>query len=261
MPLGRFYMPREARVKSESGMYHVLLRGINKQVIFEDDTDKKQFINTLIRYKAKNAFALYAYCLMSNHVHLLIEEKEEELASIMRRIGTSYVYWYNLNHKRVGPLFQDRYKSENVEDEHYFLKVLRYIHQNPVKARMVNEINEYQWCSYNDYLHVKGITDIKYAISFFSDSNENDIDTFIEYHKENDNMEYLDNRYTIRYKDEDAISLLKQIVGINSCIEFINLDKNDKVKNIKELLGEGVSLRQIARITGISRSKIMKISQ
>src|SRR5690554_1287672 len=127
-------MPRRARQKSSTGVYHVMLRGINKQIIFHDQEDYKKYIQTIRDYKQLCEYEIYAYCLMNNHIHLLIKEGKEDLGIIFRRIGSKYVYWYNLKYKRCGHLFQDRYRSEVVETEHYLLTVLRYIHQNLVKA-------------------------------------------------------------------------------------------------------------------------------
>ena len=117
-------MPRKARVKSKTGIYHMILRGVNRQVIFESKEDGEKFLDTLKECKKKSGYELYGYCLMNNHIHLLIKENQEDLGTIMKRIGASYVYWYNWKYERVGHLFQDRYKSEVVEDEKYLLNVL-----------------------------------------------------------------------------------------------------------------------------------------
>ena len=117
-------MPRTGRERSKSGIYHIVLRGSNRQTIFEDEEDAIKFLQTLQTYKETSGYKIYAYCLMGNHVHLLLKEEQEELGIIMRRIGASYVYWYNWEHQRCGHLFQDRYKSEVVEDENYLLTVL-----------------------------------------------------------------------------------------------------------------------------------------
>ena len=127
-------MPRQARRKSESGIYHILLRGINRQQIFEDIEDFEKFLEVLKDCKAISDYKLFAYCLMSNHVHLLIKEEKEPIEQIMKRIATRFVYWYNIKYQRVGHLFQDRFKSEPVENDAYFMTVIRYIHQNPLKA-------------------------------------------------------------------------------------------------------------------------------
>ena len=151
-------MPRTARKKSNTGIYHVMLSGINQQRIFEDDEDNEKFLLTLSDCKKAGGFELYGYCLMGNHVHLLIKVAKEELEQIFRRIEARYVYWYNWKYKRSGHLFQDRYKSEPVEDDRYFVSVLRYIHQNPVKAKLCKKPEEYKWSSYSTlrtHLHNK----------------------------------------------------------------------------------------------------------
>ena len=105
-------MPRGARKKSNTGIYHVMLRGINLQNIFIDDEDNEKFIDILTEYQKKMANEIYAYCLMGNHIHLLIKEGNEDLSNTIRRIGVSYVHWYNWQYDRKGHLFQDRYKAD-----------------------------------------------------------------------------------------------------------------------------------------------------
>jgi len=131
-------MPRVARIKSNSKIYHIMIRGINQQNIFSVNEDNEKFIAILAKYHQKSEYEIYAYCLMGNHVHLLIKEGREPISNFMKRIGTSYVSWYNWQYNRKGHLFQDRYKSQPVENDAYFLTVLRYIHQNPLKADLVN---------------------------------------------------------------------------------------------------------------------------
>ena len=138
------FMPRTARLLSTTGFYHVILRGINRQRIFEDEEDYERFLFLLEHYKTICGYELFAYCLMPNHIHILIKEGKEALSTVFCRIGTSFVYWYNLKYERSGHLFQDRYKSEAVEDDAYFLTALRYIHRNPVKAGLCNDPAEYQ---------------------------------------------------------------------------------------------------------------------
>lgn len=130
-------MPRKARIESKSGIYHIMLRGINRQQIFEDDEDFEKFLWVLKDVKQLSRFKLYGYCLMGNHIHLLLKPENEPLELIFRRIGSKYVYWYNLKYQRTGHLFQDRFKSEPVENISGFFVVLRYIHQNPVKAKVL----------------------------------------------------------------------------------------------------------------------------
>jgi REP element-mobilizing transposase RayT len=165
-------MPRRAREKSSTGIYHVMLRGINKQIIFEDNEDYEKFIEVIKEYKEVCGYEIYAFCLMSNHIHLLIKEGKEDLGIVFRRIGSKFVYWYNLKYKRSGHLFQDRYKSEVVGNDKYFLTVLRYIHQNPVKAGIVDSMTKYPWSSYKEYFSRNGICDIRFVLSLFSENEK-----------------------------------------------------------------------------------------
>lgn len=148
-------MAKKLRRKSSTGIYHIILRGINKQVIFHDELDYRKFLEVLQDVKTISGFGIHAYCIMNNHVHILIEEKEEPLSTIMQRIGSRYVYWYNHRYDRVGHLFQGRYRSQPVNDAKYLFTVLRYIHQNPVKARIRAHCSDYRWSSYREYLYRK----------------------------------------------------------------------------------------------------------
>ena len=162
-------MPRKARKKSNLCINHVILRGVNQQIIFEDEYDYQQFIDILRYYKdeKKCSFNLYAYCLMDNHVHLLLEYTTVSLDEIMKRIEIKFVRWYNKRYRRIGHLFQERYKSEPVEDMEYLKIVFRYIHQNPLNAGIEKVPGAYPWSSYHDYanqddsfIDIKRISDL-----------------------------------------------------------------------------------------------------
>lgn len=153
-------MPRQARTASGTGIFHVMVRGINHQNIFEEAEDYYQFINTLDRMRYQydddglrcgTNCTLYAYCLMSNHVHLLIRERDESIGDTIKRIASSYVYYYNHKYLRDGHLFKERFKSEPVNDMAYFTILLRYIHQNPLKAGIVENIKDYEYSSWCEY--------------------------------------------------------------------------------------------------------------
>ena len=178
-------MPRTARKKSESSIYHVMLRGINKQRIFEDREDYERFLFLLERYRETCGYRVYAWCLMPNHIHILLKEGNEPLYSVFRRVGASFVYWYNLKYERTGHLFQDRYKSETVEDDTYFLTVLRYIHQNPVKAGLCNFPDEYLYSSYSHYFK-RGNIDSDFILGMISK------DEFFRFHEESSGDDCMD---------------------------------------------------------------------
>ena len=148
-------MPRAARKHSATGTYHVMLRGVNKHTIFFDNEDHQLFCDVLFKYRAECGFTLYSWCLMPNHVHLLLKEGKEPTEQIFRKIGSSFVYRYNKKHDRTGHLFEDRYRSEPVESRSYFLNCLRYIHMNPVKYGLCELPEEYLYSSYFGYLQRK----------------------------------------------------------------------------------------------------------
>lgn len=251
-------MPRTARKKSESGIYHILLRGQNRQIIFEDDEDKERFLQTLKGCKDKSGFRIYAYCLMGNHIHLLIHELNEQIGIIMRRIGASYVHWYNWKYIRCGHLFQDRYKSEPVETEKYFLTVLRYIHQNPVKAVLVKKASDYKWSSYNEYISNDGITDTRFALDIFNEDSKKAIKNFIDFHNEYKEANCLEMKESLRMTDEEAIAVIKRRYSVSNGLQLKDFEKEKRARCIKELKDKGLSTRQIERLTGISRSIILK---
>ena len=245
-------MPRNARKQSRTGVYHIIIRGINRQGIFHDDEDKSVFMDKLSKYKKEYSFMLYAYCLMNNHIHLLVKEAEESISGIMKRLGVSYVYWYNKKYDRVGHLFQDRFKSENIEDDTYLLAAVRYIHQNPVKVGL--SIGD--WTSYPEYIKGGGITDTELVMGIFGDSEKEQRDMFITYMNEANttkNMEYENQR---RITDEEAKKRIMKTGHVQCCQELQAFDKTRRKKVLRELKEEGLSIRQLERLTGISRGII-----
>jgi len=153
-------MTRQPRLSSQSGIYHVMLRGVNRQQIFEDDDDYRKFIMILhdmtspkdeLKRPLPPRCAFYTYCLMPNHVHLLIQEKEEKLSKTVKQIASRYAMYYNNKYEHFGHLFQDRFKSEPVESYSYFLTLIRYIHQNPVAGRLCQRVEDYDWSSWAEY--------------------------------------------------------------------------------------------------------------
>ncbi len=247
-------MPRQARKKSSSGIYHVMLRGINKQQIFEDEEDCERFLWVLKETKAVSEFKLFAYCLMGNHIHLLLKPEKEELEQIFKRIGSRYVYWYNWKYHRTGHLFQDRYKSEPVEDESYFLTVLRYIHQNPKKAELCENLDAYRYSSYHTYLNGldKDIVDTKFATEIMNE------DELIGYFNEPSNDVCLDVTKNERKNDTEAREEIFRICGCKNATEFQNLNIEKRNEVIRELKESGLSIRQISRLTGISFGVVRK---
>ena len=243
-------MPRAARAKSESGIYHVMLRGINRQTIFEDDEDCEKYLHCIADSKRMSGFTLYAYCLMVNHVHLLLKEGKEPLGQIFKRIGASYVYWYNWKYKRCGHLFQDRFRSEAVENDAYFLAVLRYIYQNPVKANLCVNPGEYRWNSYRGQGKFMPLVDRDHISEYLPIAQ---LCEFIETPAEE---EFLDMIPDLRITDSEAVELIKEVCGINSLSRFQSLPPKKQTTDIIALHGKGCSIRQIARLAGMTKKRV-----
>lgn len=247
-------MPRKARLVSRSGIYHILLRGINRQVIFEDDEDFGVFLGVLAKYKMEFSCQIYAYCLMENHIHLLMKIPSNDLQHFMRKVGTKYVYWYNWKYDRVGGLFQDRYKSEPVENEAYFRTVFRYIHQNPVKAGICKTAATYQQSSCKDYINPNPnqITDTSFTISMLGD------DLFHESHNICNEDKCLELKVLKRINDDEAKWIIRNVCGCCNASEFQALQVSTRNQYLKELKSNGLSIKQIERLTGINRGLVQK---
>jgi len=253
-------MPRTARLKSQSGIYHIIVRGINRQSIFEDDEDREMLLQNLLRYKKQCEYSIYAYCFMGNHVHLLIKVGKEPLEQIMRRIGGSYVYWYNHKYDRIGNLFQDRFKSEPVETDSYFLTVLRYIHQNPLKAGIEKDISKYEWSSYNEYIGNRRLIDAEEVLGMFSENHYLAIAEFIKFMHKESKAKCLDMKEKKRkITDDKAKKMIEETLKIKPAM-IRNETQEKKEEILREILKiEGISTRQLARITGVSANLIWKL--
>ncbi len=171
-------MPRLARLKSPTNIYHIMIRGINREYIFRSDAEKGRYLEILKDIKYNSDFKIYAYVLMDNHVHLLIKEDSIDIGIIMKRIGIRYAAWYNKNHDRIGHLFQDRFKSEAIIDDGQLLITLRYILQNPVKAGICKATSAYRWSSYGDSLCGNNLIDADFILQMFSKDENNQINEF-----------------------------------------------------------------------------------
>ena len=248
-------MPRAARKKSASDIYHVMVRGVNKQNIFTSDADYVKYLKILCECKQISGVTIYAYCLMPNHVHLLVKSGAEDLDLFMKRIGTRYAVWYNKKYGRVGHLFQDRFKSENVEDDRYFLTVLRYIIRNPVNAGIEDEPGHYKWSSYRAYLEGPGgLTDIELACSI-GGGRVGLIHFFL---MENDDtaLDITDEREPLN--EASAERIFYELAGYCSPIDFQKMHGKRQRELIKEAYNRGLSTAQICRLTGKGKSVVYR---
>lgn len=168
-------MPRQARLDIPGALHHLMLRGINKSSIFEDDQDRSQFLSRLEKNVTLADARVYAWVLMTNHVHILFKSGKQGISEVMRRQLTWYAQYYNYRHKRSGHLFENRYKSVLCDQDNYLLALIRYIHLNPIRAgivKTIEELDRYPWCGHSAVLGKRECPwiDTDYVLTQFGDT-------------------------------------------------------------------------------------------
>ena len=263
-------MPRKAREGSGTGIFHVMMRGINHQNIFEDAEDNYQFINTLDRMRVRydddgnpcgSNCTYYAYCLMNNHFHLLIREREESVGETVKRIASSYVYYYNRKYLRDGHLFKERFRSEPVNDMAYFVTLLRYIHQNPVKAGIVEHVKDYEYSSWGEYDGtVEPVFQLCDTGTVLRRVPFDDLEAMVnEPLSDEVNCLDMDDPSRSRPSDDQVWAYVKDKTGVNNSSAFQQLNDDVWRAVLKDLKEIGASHRQLERLTGIGRGVIQGI--
>ena len=254
-------MPRTARRKSKSGIYHIIIRGANRQELFHGEKDRLRFLETVERYKTETGIRIYGWCLMNNHIHLVLQEGKEDLAITMKRIGVSYVWYYNSKYRTTGHLFQDRYRSENVEGDGYLATVVRYIHQNPVKAGLVKRPSDWKWSScqmyYGKSTYKRGLLDSELILGLFSQDKNTARNKFREFNEIENDDKCLDDDVSIRLTDEEARLEIEKISPGFNIAQVKSLPKKQRDEIIKKAKRiEGITQRQLARVLGVSQTLI-----
>lgn len=179
-------MARKARVWFPGAMYHITNRGNRRSSIFYDDRDRLTYLRMFKDACSDFPCILHSYCLMSNHIHLQLETIDHHPKYIMHRLNSRYAIYFNRRHSLDGHLFQGRYRSKLILSEDYFLKVSRYIHLNPVEAKLVPSPEEYRWSSCSAYFSSQDnpYIDKNRTLSYFPDPPEKYYRDFIEQKEE-----------------------------------------------------------------------------
>jgi len=180
-------MARKPRIEFEGALYHVITRGNQRQEIFRGTEDYERYLRILGDYKTRYEFALYAYVLMGNHVHLLMETMEVPLSRILQGINQSYTMYFNRRYSTVGHLFQGRYKAILCDRDSYLLSLVKYIHVNPIRAGVAKTLEVYPWSSHSSYSSYvgqtrdKGIVDAELLLRTFSEDKRRARRAYLEY--------------------------------------------------------------------------------
>ncbi len=223
-----------------------MVRGNNGENVLNEAIHKNKYLDILASYKEKIGFMLYAYCIMDNHVHLLIEVKDTSLSQIMQRIQQVYTQWFNRKYDRTGHVFQQRFKALPCDKENYLFQLVKYIHNNPVKANLEGGI-EYRWSSHIYYIGKKkdGIADVSYVLGMFSENTGRAIKLYQQFM----NQEEKEIKYIDADEIQSRISLTK-----------MEMEETTRRTNIDEIIDE-VCINENVTINDITkRTRIQKIS-
>ena len=251
-------MPRQKRQESPTGYYHVMMRGINKDKIFLGE-DFKAIFKSIIKTKLKDfSVELTAYCVMDNHVHLAMKGNIEEISNLMQKTNAAFAIKLNKKMDRIGYVFQDRFKSKEILGEEHLLQVVRYIHNNPLNVGIANRSEKYKWSSYNEYIsgNLELVSPEQYSLIVDMFDSK---DTFIDYHKFEDEVEHLDTKEEIEeIRQNRAQKIIKDFCVTNGITDAKQLIKNPEIMDsmINELMNKtNLSLRKIGEIVGLRDRK------
>lgn len=237
-------MPRDWREEYNGGIYHVIARGNNKEYIFKESIDKGYFIKLLKDNRGAMGYVVYGYVLMDNHYHLIIQTMDKKLQEIMHLLNNKYSKLFNTKYNRVGHVFQGRYKAILVQDERYILKLLRYVHQNPVRAGICKRAEQYKWSSDIYYRKsIRGFVNTEIVLRML----DKDADAAVNKYKGYMQEEEASNFSNMKAIGEEAYQVLCE--SRKQIIQRVRLDEI--------LIGTGVSLEDAKLIKSGSRKRAL----
>ncbi len=244
-------MPRKPRIEIP-GYYHIINRGVGQRIVFKETDDYEYFEELMCFYAKSYHITLHNYCLMSNHYHLLIEIQQENLSKFMRQLNANYAIYFNKKYKRTGHLWQGRFKSRYVTDEAYLYSLMLYIEQNPLKAKIVKELERYPYSSYHYFLDMQNIPEClkqSWIVQNYGNDSES-IKTFLNAAVDT--------------------GILQELKKASSLVEAANCDKKPDIKELEKILGEAKEMKERNKLIvkayedGYSQhmiAKVLEISQ
>ena len=242
-------MPRTARQQSKLFLYHIMVRGNGKQILFECDEDRERYLVKLYFCFKEQKLTLLAWCLMDNHVHLLVYDEDGALPVAMARINGSYAQYYNEKYHHVGHVFQDRYRSKPVESERQLLETVRYIHNNPEDAHICKAKN-YRWSSYKEYLGSPRLTNPNIVLDILGGRTN-----YKRFSREkSDPSLRLD--FACNPSTETLVSIARDALSPIEPSSVSSLPREQRNRCLCTLRTVGFTYRQMERLTGVSRGTI-----
>jgi REP element-mobilizing transposase RayT len=253
-------VPRQARQVSETGLYHIVFRGVNHCQLFEEQEDYERLLGLLDKVRTELGLEVIAYCLMSNHVHILVRENSPgEVVLAMRKILSPYAGWFNQKYERSGALIANRYKSEPVTKDSYLLALVRYSHHNPVKAGLALNADLYPWSSYRCYTTSRSsIVNVDLVLGMLSANRGIAIQQFRRLHLPDNPETHVNTFAPARRKDSELRVMLAQQYDQLQASAVVGLPKTQRDSVLDFLRTQGFTIRQIERVTGVSRGIITR---
>lgn len=236
--------------------YHVTTRGNGRQILFERDDDRHAILRMLERQLNRTRVTVLAWCLMDNHIHLLLRDPHDELASFMQGLLTSYARYFNGRTGHVGHVFQSRFGRAPITDVRYLLTVVRYIHLNPETAGIAAR-DKYRWSSFGEYAGRPGITDTSIVIQELG-SGKSFLEWALEDQPDGESHPSLDRIRWRRGEELRAASAALREMGVHSPQQVKRLKGMGRKQALMALSRCGLSIRQIERVTGIGKSSIAR---
>ena len=235
----------------------MIMRGNGKQILFECDDDYRKFLHLLEKnVKAVKTVEVHAYCLMNNHVHLLVSSWKNGMSGLMHRLGSQYASYYNWKYDHTGHVFQGRYRSEMIRDNGYLVSVLRYILQNPVKAGL-SSAALYPWSSYGAYGRADSFVKTDLFLPLIGDIP--DFERFILSDEKSDDDERIIRAAAISDPDVEAHRLIRELCGVEHAAELKNWPAAKRNEALRIIRDHGVSVRRLERLSGVSRGVISRL--
>ena len=256
-------MTRIARGISESGFYHIVFRGNGRQQLFMSDEDRVVMLKLLKRSSEKEGVEVIAWCLMGNHVHLVLRDGSGRLSACMHVLLTGYARYFNQKYRHVGHVFQERFSSFSIENDRYLLAVLRYVHLNPQLAGMC-AANAYRWSSYGEYTgrsdalypriaHTEGVLDLLGGAAGFAELCRSNVPSGAQVMT-----------FEAGMSEDEARILAASILsaaGAGTVDEIAQYDKARRNRALGLLLEAGFSIRRLERMTGVGRGVIARANE
>jgi putative transposase len=222
-------MPRKPRIEFPGALYHVISRGNKKENIFFESAGKRRFLEKLLIYRNRYRFIVYAYALMENHIHLLVETGDVPLSKIMQGLLQSHTQWHNKKYRIVGHLFQGRYKAILCDKDAYLIALICYIHVNPVRAGLVEDPAYFPWSSHRAYLGLERseIVDVAFALRQFSKNRSEAVRAYTDSVQEYLNRGKLKELYELRDQ---------RILGSTEFYDQVMHHAHERVRNLDSIL-------------------------